>query len=309
MPRPSSRSKASRITASSSEANSSEASHSKNRKRHDRLQQSLLPRALAGEVSAGSAADGGGVERTNRSAATHSSFPPTPSPSLRLPASFLSTDSVTLAQKLLGQRLVRILDDGTRLSGIIVETEAYLGAQDRAAHSFGGRKSERNAAMFGPPGTAYVYFIYGVHYCLNIVCGRVDEPIAVLLRALEPTEGLDAMRRLRYPRGCPKPRADNSDLCSGPGKLCQAMAIDRSQNGLDLSIDTRLFLERNRRGPWNETVVGNSPRIGVDYAGPWAAKPLRWFWRASPHVSGPRIQGRIVPRPKPRVKFRVGPRR
>jgi DNA-3-methyladenine glycosylase len=206
---------------------------------------------------------------------------------VRLGRRFFATGPVTLAQALLGQRLVRVLDDGTRLAGIIVETEAYLGIEDRAAHSFGGRRTERVAAMYGPPGTVYVYFVYGVHYCMNIVCGREGEPVAVLLRALEPVEGVETMRRLRYP-GVPPTRvpADNSDLCSGPGKICRALAIDMAVNGLDLAVDTRMGVERNRRAAVAEDVLGNSPRIGVDYAGEWARRPLRWFLQGNAHVSG-----------------------
>ena len=107
----------------------------------------------------------------------------------RIPRSFLAVDPEKLARRLLGQRLVRTLGDGTRLAGIIVETEAYLGVRDRAAHSFGGRRTPRNESMFARPGTAYVYFTYGMHHCVNVVCGRRDEPVAVLIRALEPVEG------------------------------------------------------------------------------------------------------------------------
>src|SRR5262249_30706689 len=102
-----------------------------------------------------------------------------------------------LARALLGTTLVRVLDDGTRLAGRIVETEAYLGVEDRAAHSFGGRRTPRNEPMYGKPGMSYIYFTYGMHHCFNIVCGEVDEPVAVLLRGIEPTEGLEVMRRLR----------------------------------------------------------------------------------------------------------------
>ena len=138
----------------------------------------------------------------------------------RLSRSFYRRDAVQVARSLLGQKLVRWLD-GHRLAGFIVETEAYLGIPDRAAHTHNGRRTPRNASMWKDGGYAYVYFTYGIHHCMNVVAGRSEDPIAVLLRALEPVEGLEIMRAHR---GWSK--AD-SQLCSGPGKLCQALAMDR----------------------------------------------------------------------------------
>jgi DNA-3-methyladenine glycosylase len=163
-----------------------------------------------------------------------------------------------VARDLCGQRLVRVDRSGRRRVGRIVEVEAYQGpAGDRAAHSFRGM-TKRTAAMFGPPGTAYVYLIYGLHHCVNLVARR---GCAVLIRALEPVENI-------------------AGRTSGPGLLCRALDIDLRLNGADLS-DGTLFVEaadRPRR-------VGRGPRIGVDYAGPWAAKPWRFFDRDSPFVS------------------------
>lgn len=191
-----------------------------------------------------------------------------------------SAGSAEIAQKLIGSRLVRQLDDATRLAGVIVETEAYLGVEDAAAHSFAGRRTARTEAMYAKPGTAYVYFTYGMHHCMNVVCGRIDEPVAVLIRALEPTEGLDRMtshrsggRRTLAPR----------DLCSGPGKLCQAMAIDRTLNLEDLTRSGRLWIEHP--GTPRRIELANGPRIGVAYAGEWAHKPLRWWAAGNGHVS------------------------
>src|SRR5690606_2172802 len=142
----------------------------------------------------------------------------------RLPREFFLRDPVAVARSLLGQRLVRVAND-VRTAGLIVEVEAYLGVPDKAAHTSGGRRTPRNESMWGVGGRAYVYFTYGMHHCLNVVVGEAGHPVAVLLRALEPTQGLDAMRRRR-----PRARRDR-DLCSGPGKLCQAMAIDRQLDG------------------------------------------------------------------------------
>lgn len=189
-----------------------------------------------------------------------------------------------LARALLGARLVRILDDGTRLSGMIVETEAYLGVRDRAAHSFGGRRTARNESMYGRPGTAYVYFTYGMHHCMNVVCGEEGEPVAVLLRAIEPIEGGDAMRRLRLASGRRSGGPGGlreTDLGSGPAKLCQAMLIDRGLDGTDLARSMVLFIEAGE----GSGRVGRSARIGVGYAQEWAARPLRWFLSGNPHVS------------------------
>jgi DNA-3-methyladenine glycosylase len=191
----------------------------------------------------------------------------------------LGADPVTTARRLLGQRLVRVVD-GRRLAGTIVEVEAYLGREDRAAHTWGGRRTARCQSMYLPGGHAYVYFTYGMHHCLNVVCGREDEGVAVLIRALEPTEGLDAMfRRRRAAR-----RA--TDLCSGPAKLAEALAIDRSLDGIDLRRHAGLKIERLRARALPAQRIQATPRIGVDYAGPWSRKPLRFLIRGNPHVSG-----------------------
>lgn len=192
-----------------------------------------------------------------------------------------------LAQHLIGCKLVRVLEGGVRVAGRIVETEAYLGVRDRAAHSYGGRRTERNEAMYARAGTAYVYFTYGMHHCFNVVCGEVDEPVAVLVRALEPVEGIDRMHAERGRRRDGSARKD-TDLCSGPGKLCRALAIDRDLNGIDLTSDGRLFVESSRDGPIEPARLSKTARVGVDYAGAWSRRRLRWYLTDSPHVSRPR---------------------
>jgi len=183
-----------------------------------------------------------------------------------------------VARELLGQRLVRILN-GQRLAGIIVETEAYLGVEDRAAHSFGGRRTARTETMYCDGGTTYVYLNYGIHNLLNVVTETVDAPTAVLLRAIEPVEGIDVMYKHR-----PKIRND-SGLCSGPGKLGAALAIDRSHDRLDLVTSPVLFIERTRTRPLAKNKITATPRIGVDYAGFWATRPLRFHLTGNKHVS------------------------
>jgi DNA-3-methyladenine glycosylase len=158
---------------------------------------------------------------------------------------------------------VRVVE-GARTSGIIVETEAYLGRIDKAAHSYRGRTA-RNASMFSDGGCAYVYFIYGMHYCVNVVAGVEDDPIAVLIRAIDPDEGIELMKVRR---------GRDRDLCTGPGKLCKALAIDRALDGADLIDGEELFIERvrSRRAP----NILATPRIGIAYAEEWAAAPLRF---------------------------------
>lgn len=181
----------------------------------------------------------------------------------KLPRSFYAReDTLLVARELIGMHLVH--DDGASPRvGRIVETEAYMGPEDLAAHSARGRTS-RTEVMFGPPGHAYVYFIYGFWNCMNIVTARKGVPHAVLLRAVEPIEGI-------------------TDRTWGPGLLCRAMSIDRTLNGTDLCAD-RLWLQYPPK-PLRPLRISRSPRIGVDYAGVWAKRPWRFFDRASPYVS------------------------
>jgi DNA-3-methyladenine glycosylase len=197
-----------------------------------------------------------------------------------LPRSFYARPVLTVAREAIGKILVHDTPEG-RVAGRIVEAEAYRGPQDRAAHSFGGRRTARTEAMFGPPGYAYVFFVYGMHWHVNLVTTAVDEPHAVLIRAVEPLEGLALMAERRgLSEGA-------RDLTNGPGKLCEAFAIGKSSYGADLCAGP-LFLSHG-----THPRVVRSPRIGVDYAGDWAARPWRFFERASPWVSrAPRARGR-----------------
>lgn len=190
----------------------------------------------------------------------------------------------TIAQKLIGALLVRTLESGERLSGMIVETEAYLGVEDKAAHTYRGRRTARTEPMFGAPGTAYVYFTYGMHHCMNVVCGAKDEPVAALIRALEPVEGVDQIGNNRLQgRERNTPLAE-TDLCSGPAKLCQALAIDRRLSGIDMTLSGSIWIEHcpNKTGAIE---LVQSPRIGINSAQEWALKPLRWHLAKNRHVS------------------------
>jgi DNA-3-methyladenine glycosylase len=185
------------------------------------------------------------------------------------------------ARALLGMLLVHETAEGTT-AGRIVEVEAYRGPEDRAAHSFGGRRTARNEVMYGPPGHAYVYFVYGMHWCMNVVTQARGVPEAVLLRALEPVAGAELMRARRG-RALP-----DWQLCRGPGALCRAMGITRARNGADL-LDGPLRLLRG--DPLPRARVARTPRIGVDYAGAHAARPWRFAVRDCRAVSGRRLTG------------------
>ncbi|MGH8260948.1 MAG: DNA-3-methyladenine glycosylase [Steroidobacteraceae bacterium] len=181
----------------------------------------------------------------------------------RPPRSYFARPSLELAPDLLGLHVLHD-DGGTLRIGRIVETEAYMGPEDLAAHSAGGRRTARTEVMFGPPGHASISFIYGFWNCLNVVASPPGVPHAVLLRALEPVAHLDG-------------------AAWGPGLLCRAMHVDRSLNGADLR-GGGLWIERPA-GKRREVRIGTSPRIGVAYAGEWARRPWRFFDRDSPHVS------------------------
>jgi DNA-3-methyladenine glycosylase len=174
---------------------------------------------------------------------------------------FFDRDTVTVACDLLGKVLVREIE-GTRLWGRLVEVEAYLGPDDLAAHSSGGRRSPRNEVMYGPPGHAYVYFTYGMHHCLNFVTRQEGVPQAVLVRALEPGPGVGR--------------------CSGPGLVCRALDIDRNLNGAELVPPSIYVLDDD---PPSRRMYA-TPRIGIGQQGDWTDRPLRFCWD-SPFLSRP----------------------
>lgn len=203
---------------------------------------------------------------------------------LKLDCTFYERPCVELAKSLLGQILVRKLESGTVLKGRIVETECYLGADDKASHSYQSRKTERNSPMFMKPGTSYVYFIYGMYCCFNI--SSQGEGAAVLVRALEPIVGSDTMRQLRganLKNGAAKLKPHQ--LCNGPSKLCMALGISKQAcNQLDLSSSLDLWLESGDSVPQSSIVI--TTRIGIDSCGEeWAGKLLRFYVRGNSSVS------------------------
>lgn len=186
-------------------------------------------------------------------------------------------DTLRVARELLGKRLVVPASAGKRVSGRIVEVEAYLGAEDRAAHSYGNRRTARTETMFATGGAAYVFFVYGMHHQFNVVAGPEGLPHAVLIRAVEPEEGIELMRERRTARA-------DRELTSGPGKLCRALAIDLTHDGEDLTRGRRVWIEDAgvRVAPSD---VAAGPRIGVAYAGEDALKPWRFWLKGNEHVS------------------------
>lgn len=200
----------------------------------------------------------------------------------RLGKDFYQVLCEDLAKKLLGQVLVRAVPsevgkgEETLMKGVIVETEAYPGGSDKASHSYGGRRTERNEAMYMAAGTAYVYSVYGIHCCFNV--SSSGDGAAVLVRALQPLQGEERMRQFRSKpvKGRLSCRLSTKDLCSGPAKLCYAMQIDKTLNKVDLTSSHALWLEAGQEAERPRAVV-SCPRVGVDSAGEWAEKPLRFY--------------------------------
>lgn len=192
----------------------------------------------------------------------------------KLDRSFYDRDTITVARELLGKELVRVVD-GTVLRGVITETEAYIGRMDKACHAYNYKRTPRTETLFAPPGTAYVYLIYGMHHCLNFVTEAQGEPAAVLLRAVEPAgDCADLLARNRF--GCPAQEMtpyQRNNFLNGPGKVCKAFHIDRSFNGSDLTGGV-LYIEDTGREPAR---IYEGKRIGIDYA--QEAKDFLWrFW-------------------------------
>ena len=192
-----------------------------------------------------------------------------------LARTFYLHDTVTVARALLGCVLWRRLDHGELLAARIVETEAYLGANDMASHARRGLRSERNASMYLEGGHAYVYFTYGMHWCLNVVTQEQDIAEAVLLRGAEPLRGIEWMQERR-----PKAKKPH-ELMNGPGKICMAMGIDRTLDGESLRGDTLWISKRDIEVEY----IVVSPRVGIDNSGEAAAWPLRFFLRGNRNVS------------------------
>src|SRR5882724_5919114 len=202
--------------------------------------------------------------------------PESKSPLTKLPREFYTRPNVlTVARELLGKLLVVPTTHGKRVSGLIVEAEAYRGPHDRAAHSYAGRRTRRTETMYGLGGTAYVFFVYGMYHQFNVVTSVEDAPHAVLIRALQPVEGIELMRRRRH-------NQPDHNLTNGPGKLCIALGIDRKLDGADL-LGNKIWIEEAENISRQRILSG--PRIGIDYAERWTDKPWRLWIKDNPFVS------------------------
>jgi DNA-3-methyladenine glycosylase len=194
-----------------------------------------------------------------------------------LQRTFYERDTITVAKELLGKIMVHESTEGTT-EGRIVETEAYRGPEDQAAHSSGGRRTPRNEVMYGEKGHAYVYLIYGMYFCVNISAGNMlGKPEAILLRALEPVAGEKIMARRRRVNGGGK-----GNLTKGSGRLCMAMGITKAQNKLDVTNPP--FYIKNAP-PVNSEEIVETTRVGVDYAGEWKKLPWRFYIKGNKYVS------------------------
>jgi DNA-3-methyladenine glycosylase len=195
---------------------------------------------------------------------------------VKLPREFYTrTNVLTVARDLLGKLLVVPTPNGQRVSGMIVEVEAYRGPEDRASHAYGGRRTRRTETMYQQGGIAYVYFVYGMYYQFNVVSNVADVPHAILVRALEPVEGIEIMRERRHLH-------PDHNLTNGPGKLCIALGIDRQLDTADLLGD-RVWLEEFQSV--RPSQIARGPRIGIDYAEEWIEKPWRFWIRGNSYVS------------------------
>lgn len=200
----------------------------------------------------------------------------------KLTRDFYNRDTLDVARDLLGKYLVHHTEQGN-LIGKIVEVEAYKGLEDKAAHSYGGKVTQRNRVMFGPPGYAYVFMIYGAYQCMNIVTEREGKPCAVLIRALEPVEGLEQMAYNRYSTTYESLNKKSVlGISNGPGKLCVAMDITRDCYGEDLCGEVLYLTEPEKQ---QENSVITTLRINIDYAEEAAFFPWRYYIKGNPYVS------------------------
>ncbi len=195
---------------------------------------------------------------------------------MALSKEFYTRDSLIVAKELLGKILIHEAPEGVT-AGKIVETEAYKGPEDKAAHSFGNRRTPRTETMYGPKGHAYIYLIYGLYYCINVTSGTDEgKPEASLIRALEPVQGIELMMKRRGPTG------QLINVASGPGRLCIAMGLTKIHNGHDMTKPPLYITEGQNINP--EDII-QAPRIGVDYADDHKDLPWRFYIKNNPYVS------------------------
>jgi DNA-3-methyladenine glycosylase (3mg) len=199
----------------------------------------------------------------------------------KLDREFYNRDTVLVAKELLGKIIVHEIN-GQKLSAKIVETEAYMGIMDKAAHSYGGRRTPRVEVMYGKPGFSYVFIIYGMYYCFNTVTREEGTPQAVLIRAVEPIDGLNLMSQNRFKKEYNQlTKSQMKSLTNGPGKLCGALLIDKTQNGEDL-CGNNLYIEEGDNEKFN---IISAKRVGIDYAEEAKDYPWRFYIDDNKYVS------------------------
>ncbi|WP_017416274.1 DNA-3-methyladenine glycosylase [Clostridium tunisiense] len=200
---------------------------------------------------------------------------------MKLDKTFYRRDTLPVAKELLGKKLVHKIN-GRILSGIIVETEAYMGIQDKAAHSYGGRKTERTKVMFEAGGVSYIYFIYGLYYCFNVVTAEEGIPQAVLIRAVQPVEGIEDMALLRANKNIKElTKKQIINIANGPAKLCSALKLDKTLNAVSLTSDILYIEDVN----YNNFEIVETTRIGIDYAEEAKDYPWRFYIKDNPYIS------------------------
>lgn len=195
---------------------------------------------------------------------------------MQLNYNFYQRNALTVAEELLGKTLIRKYNNKT-IKVKIVETEAYQGAEDKASHAYQNKKTKRNKNMFEKGGLVYIYLIYGIHYCLNIVTAEKNKPQAVLIRAVEPIEGLNWIKKNRDIKS-----KKIKDLTNGPGKLSQALKIDKSLNGCDLNNNDQLYIIDNNK---NNFEIESAARINIDYAEEYKNKKWRFYIKGNTFIS------------------------
>lgn len=200
---------------------------------------------------------------------------------------FYMDDTLAVSKNLIGKNIVHEIN-GNRIIGKIVEVEAYMGPYDKAAHSYNNKVSDRNRIMYGPGGFAYVYLIYGMYYCFNIVTKEENKPEAILIRGVEPIEGLDEMAKRRYSlRYDELTKPQKRNLTNGPGKLCIALGIDRSLNGYDLTKPPLYIADPSDDIHYS---IKTSKRINIDYAEEAVDYPWRFYAEGNPYVSPVKVK-------------------
>ena len=195
---------------------------------------------------------------------------------------FYQRGALTVAKEILGDYLVREID-GRKIKSIIVETESYIGASDKACHAYNYKKTERTKPLFEEGGIAYVYFIYGLYHCLNIVTNIKDEPEAVLIRAVEPVDNLDYLSNVRFNKGYDElTKTQKKNLTNGPSKLCTALNITKKENYIEFYKKGSLYIESN---PNKNFEIVETARIGIDYAEEAKDFPWRFYIKDNMYVS------------------------